>query len=927
MPAIMRCLAVALLAIAWAVHASANAPADSDTLLFAPFESIALRRSPAEGIMGDVLVTGARLAQGIKGKGLALNGQDDAALALDPGAAQDYGAFTVEAWVCLRACPKGRAVVAGKRRVGERDWDYLLAVDRGGVPVAGFLLMRPDGALPVHLAGKERLPVGRFFHLAACLNGPRHRLSLFVDGQPVDTVWVDGPLAVSGAAGKVWIGWEPQGEPLVGWPGTLDELRLSAADRSPFPLDSIAGWKLDEDEWSSLRAKATLEFDRFRVRAEALLLNGIPDAPKFIEWRLRDAPGWFENREISQLDEAMRECHGLLGSLEARPGAQRIAPHPVLESARSLAPEIELAGERGLFTFRARRISAQRVDVLVRSAVGDAPAAWCLCLSDRARMLPLDEWRREEGEPVRFSATADVPSARGAWRLCVFHDPGLAAVSVEGRELVRLAPDRVRTGALLSVFDLAGALEGKYQKLTLELAAPAPEPTAPVRALLVGADALSYAAASGPWGRSLIAADRFTVVAFGSDGRSDQAFFDFAGNAPEEAAMGLPCLESPLVGLASSSTFALLPSEFLDLVARVRSFGGNVLALPLAALARPDEGRRLSVSVDEALDRAYGAGLRLCVRMDADDVKRFLEGFAGKETGAARSGALLVELDSATEEGLARGRSDLHGAGFLEADILAPRFDPRFTDGRGLRSRVGRSPDVAPSPSESGGRFLGPAAWRERLGSAAYLWNAILEPPGPANAGLGVEYPADRILEAGLLARSLGLTGIILAIQDPPASDDPTGGRLVRTALLAGTLAAAQASSKDAPSLSGDADVLILDARDVGVVASPRLAFAAPGGLGFWRAGPILTGEPGAVVASFLDPAKATGIVLASHEGAVRVPWRRGDLWHVYGVNAFGSRILEIPFFRLGEHHVVVAVPDDPEACFYELSCSEATAK
>jgi len=919
--------AVGVLVLAGERHLCASAGEDDGTLLWIGFDTVGAEESPATGFAEKVLLSGARAAEGIRGTGLSFDGEDDAALVVDPGRDAPQTAFTAEVWVLLRRKVTGRAVVVGKRAPGGKGWAFLLGVE-DGVPFATVRLVGAEESAEVELRGDDKLELDWFYHLAVSYHAWRGRAILCVDGKAVDKVWVDGARTLAGEPGQVWIGWGPAAykeRRTVGLPGTVDEVRLSGIDRYPLPRNSIEGWKLDSEQWEAERVRALLELDRLTVRAQDLVRQGYLDAPRYVAWRMRDRERWLERRERSNLELATAQCEAVLSELEQSGEATGISAHPVVETPKRLAPSVERRGERGVYGFVAERVSNRRVDVSARASEGMPPTI-LVSAHERCRFVPVTGWKREGEQKVRFAATVAVPSRRGDWKLCILEDPGVIGLWVAGRQMSRTRPERARTGAALSAFDLAGELEADRQHLTVELVEEGAVRGEDLRVFLGDTQSISYRRCEGGTGRGLIAGERFTVLGMDDEGHFDSAFIDFFGEAPARSRAAIGTEGARRIGLAVSGKGAILPCEFWDMVAAVRSCGGRLLSLSLEAFLEEGQGRVLGLSVVDGVKWADAAGLRLCIRVMPSDVEGLLHRLGSDVTGDVVQRALLVEVAGGKETGVESGGRALIEAGVPEGNVLEPGADVRFTDGKGIVWQVGRTPGGQRPEGDAVPAFLGARGWLERLGRRSrehYLWNWRPELPSGRNGGVGILHPEGLLLEAQLLRSSLKIEMMTVAVQGYDGwfmRDEETGvGRryVERAALLAGALGEGW---DVAGTLATDSTrTLAVVGGLYGLVAGEGRLDGRDGRLEHWDAEEGRSEPPYTMAAFRVDRAGTRAVVVAAHRGGVRLPLRLPDVQHVYGVNMFGHRVVDLPFFNLSGAGVAMEVLGDPSILYYEV--------
>ena len=194
--------AVGMLILAEGPWFCVDAAPDEGTILRLDFDSLSSGESPAQGFAAKALVSGAQTGKGIRGTGISFDGEDDAALVLDPGRDRPLAAFAAETWVLQRESVKGRAVIVGKRARGQAKWAFLLGVEDGR-PFATLNLEGGEKDLEVQLHSGEKLELDWFHHVAVSFNSGRGRALLCVDGKAVDTVWVEPERCLTGSPGRI----------------------------------------------------------------------------------------------------------------------------------------------------------------------------------------------------------------------------------------------------------------------------------------------------------------------------------------------------------------------------------------------------------------------------------------------------------------------------------------------------------------------------------------------------------------------------------------------------------------------------------------------------------------------------------------------------------------------------------------------------
>jgi len=902
------------------------AAAEEGGLLYVPFESVEYGASPAHGFSDKALVSGARLGEGLRGNGLVLDGKDDAALVIDPGGEQPLAAFTLETWVRLHAAPAGPAVVVGKTDTNHARWHYLVGVDKRRALFARVRLGGPRETAMVTLDGPEPLDEHCFHHLALVFNSEERRLQLCVEGRPVDTVWLPPGAWMPNDAGRIWIGWGPtqrKSLAIVGFPGTMDELTLSAADRTPFGIDSIEGAKLDDEEWRRLSVQARLSFDGFRVRAQELLKKNVLDAPTFLTWRLSDRERWIALREVGQMEGALEHCERMLSSLEKAPQeARQTPPHPSPEENVSILPENTVRGDNGRFTFRVRRAGSDRVDVAVKGAAGPVTV---LCAHERSRFLPVQGWRAK-GEGTWFSAKISLPSKRGKWKLCVLRDPGITALAVGTQEVFRTAPEKARAGADVSIYDLEGAVEWGDQQVSFELAGTQAGGAGPLAMFVVNSKEVSFARAQGrePAARALVGGNRVTVLAVDDPGGQDRAFVEVFGELTPSALSPIQG-ERVRLGCATSANTLMNAGELKDMLAGVRAIGGSLLSVPLTALAQAAE-RRGGVTLVRAVGLSRQAQVTLSLKVTIDEVDAFLETL-GQAPSTGRD--LRIELVGGDREALAAAKARLGEAGVPQERVFAPQSDQGFSDGSGVLRNVGRRIGESRSKDERPAPFAGCELLADNLGAreAARLWGWAPRQASAQTGGAGCAHPEAVILETLLCADHLGLEEIVFDIANHGFRPVAPGGPGVlsryadRAAVLAGCLVSSQTHESPTPGSGGQE--LSFQAGGVQLSAGACDAAPAPAGPEWWRRDIRRADDPLIIAASQLDQARSTGRALAWHSGVLVVRRKLPDVQHVYAVNVFGVRAYDCAFANLAQHGIVILSPGDPAIAWFELAGRE----
>ena len=861
------------------------AVAEELPLFHASFETVDEGISPAGGLSGGVHLSGARLGDGLSGKGLVLDGKDDAGLVVDPGRDASHDALTVEVWALMRQRPAGRALVVGKTGSERGKWLYLVGIETSGVPFAEIRIVGGAAARVVQLIGSKALETKRFYHLALAYSNGRRRVALCVDGVPVDEVWLERGTTIEAEAGRIWIGWGPtsfEKRDVGGLPGTVDELTLSARDLSPFAVECIEGARLDPPEWRRIVVQARLSYDRFLLRAEELLKGNVLDAPRFVEWRFADLERWMVNREAGQLEEALAHCERVLTSLEAhKDHAGSVAPHPSPQEMVSLLPENAVYGEGRRLSFLVRRVAQKRVEIEVRGVPGGTRAMTVVCAYERCRFLPVDRWRRE-GDGRTWSGRMRLPSTRGKWKLCLIGDVPVVSLAIGGEDVFETTPERARRGAPASVFDLEGVVTWGEQDVAVTLAEASGGDGAPFTAYVVNTASLAFARVEGPLyvARALVGGGRVTVLAIDGQGNADGAFVEVFGDL-QPSLNGTVSCDAVALGFATQQKATLLNDcELVGMLDATRAICGRRLRIGATAFARGGQEDRGGVTPAEADALAKEAGVVIVSSPD----------------GSRRNG---------------------------------PSADVKILDGRSLFRRVGRHSGELRAHGSAPPAFLSPDALRQTLGVAGGTSYVLDWSPVRATAqtgGMGLAHPETVVLEILLSSHAMSLKEVMFDVGDSsprPWADDQGGvlWRYVDRAAIRAACTALRRMPKEGLSWSAG-QTLALGGEDFGVLAvgpgGPRPA----SGLDFWSAGIRRAGDPGVIVASSRGEAESRVVVTSCH-GLVTVRGIASEIHHCYGVNAFGVRRWDVPFLNLAGEGIVFVAAGDPAIAYYEMVAAD----
>jgi len=870
---LLSCLAGTLVA--------AGTAAGDQLLLRASFETADDGVSPATGLSGEVHLSGARLADGLSGKGISLDGKDDAALVVDPGGDAPHDALTVQVWALMRERPSARALVVGKTGSARGKWLYLLGVEKSGAPFAEVRIVAPSGASVVQLAGPEPLETKRFYHLALAYGSRRRRVALCVDGLPVDQVWLDPDTAIEAEAGRIWIGWGPtsfEKRDIAGLPGTIDELTLSASDHTPFAVDCIEGARMDPPEWRRIAVQGRLAFDRFLVRAQNLLKENILDAPRFVEWRFADRERWMANREAGQLEEALAHCDRVLTSLEARKDpAGSLAPHPSPQKAISLLPENTVYGERGRLSFRVQLAARKRVSIEITGAPAETRSMTVLCAHERCRFLSVGPWRTE-GDRRAWSGRMTLPSTRGKWKLCLIGDAPVVSLAIDGEEVFKTTPEKARRGAPASVFDLEGVVNWGQQNVSVTLAEPPGADAVPFTAVVVNTASLSFARTDGPphVARTLVAGPRVTVLAVDAKGSADSAFVEVFGDLRPSPNGAVSC-DAVALGFATQKATLLADCEFVAMLDATRAICGKRLRIPSAAFAHLQQERRGGVT-------------------------------------SARAAALAKEAGVLIVTSLGRSRRQ------------TPAVGTKTLGGAALLYRVGRRPEAPGTGAPAPPAFLSPFGLSQKLGietGATYALDWAPARPTAGTCGMGMLHPETAVLEMILSSRSMSLKEIMFELGEFTPRSFPDGGpaalsRYVDRSAIRAACAVLPPMPTQAPSWTAG-PTLSLAGEGFDVLAAPPSGPRPAGNLDFWSSDLRRAGDPRVIVAAVRGKGKSR-LVVTSCRGLVTVRSVASEIHHCYGVNAFGIRSFDLPFLNLADEGIVFASPGDPAIAYFELA-------
>ena len=918
---LLSCLAGTLVA--------AGTAAGDQLLLRASFETVDEGVSPATGFSSEVHLSGARLADGLSGKGISLDGKDDAALVVDPGGDAPHDALTVQAWALMRERPSARALVVGKTGSARGKWLYLLGVEKSGAPFAEVRLVAPSGASVVQLAGPEPLETKRFYHLALAYGSRRRRVALCVDGLPVDQVWVDPETAVEAEAGRIWIGWGPtsfEERDIAGLPGTIDEVTLSASDHSPFAVECIEGARMDPPEWRRIAVQGRLAFDRFLVRAQNLLKENILDAPRFVEWRFADRERWVANREAGQLEEALAHCDRVLTSLETRKDrAGSLAPHPSPHKAISLLPENTVYGERGRLSFRVQLEAPQRVSIEITGAPAETRSMTVLCAHERCRFLPVGPWRTE-GDPRAWSGRMKLPSTRGKWKLCLIGDAPVVSLAIEGEAVFKTTPEKARSGAPASVFDLEGVVNWGEQNLSVTLAEPPGADAVPFTAVVVNTASLAFARTEGPphVARTLVAGPRVTVLAVDAAGNADSAFVEVFGDLQPSPNGAVSC-DAVALGFATQKATLLADCEFVAMLDATRAICGKRLRIPAAAFAWPAEDRGgVTLAEADALAQEAGVLVMISCRRRQDPLNIQEMELPIPSLGIGWPYTSLEVVEPAGEDGTRDFVEDVDRS--AEHPLGRPRAKVNVLDDKVLFHRTGRRPDEPKTDDPPPPAFLSPFGLSRKLGietRATYALDWAPARPTAQMYGMGMPHPETAVLEMILSSQNMSLKEIMFELGGFTPRSFPDGGpaalsRYVDRSAVRAACAVLPRMPTQAPSWSAG-PALSLAGEGFDLLAAPPSGPPPAGNLDFWSSDLRRAGDPRVIVAAVRGKGKSR-LVVASCRGLVTVRSVASEIHHCYGVNAFGMRSFDVPFLNLADEGIVFASPGDPAIAYFELA-------